>query len=119
MASVMLRRFPGVARWEETGDILQGATMRLLRSLETLSPNSVAEFLGLAALQMRRELLDLARRHEGEKGRSAALAHPHPHPDSHDPAGELPPPPTTRPTWNRGPRFIKPWRTCPPRNARW
>src|SRR5262249_61680504 len=37
-ARSMLRRFPGVRRWEETGDLLQNALLRLLKSLETVRP---------------------------------------------------------------------------------
>jgi RNA polymerase sigma-70 factor (ECF subfamily) len=63
LARKMLRRFPTVGRWEETGDLLQNATLRLLRSLQEVEPTSVRNFFGLAAEQMRRELLDLARRY--------------------------------------------------------
>jgi RNA polymerase sigma-70 factor (ECF subfamily) len=63
LARKMLRRFPAVGRWEETGDLLQNATLRLLRALEEVKPSSVRDFFGLAAEQMRRELLDLARRY--------------------------------------------------------
>src|SRR6266436_2863883 len=57
----MLRRFPAVRRWEQTGDVMQNALLRLLRALEEVEPASVRDFFGLAAEQMRRELLDLAR----------------------------------------------------------
>jgi DNA-directed RNA polymerase specialized sigma24 family protein len=62
LARKMMRRFPGVARWEESGDLLQNALLRLLRALEHVKPTSVRSFFGLAAERMRRELLDLARR---------------------------------------------------------
>lgn len=68
LARKMLRRFPNVKRWADTGDVFQGALLRLLRSLEKVEPGSVREFLGLAALEMRRELLDLARRFHGPRG---------------------------------------------------
>jgi RNA polymerase sigma-70 factor (ECF subfamily) len=58
----MLRRFPAVSRWEESGDLLQNAVLRLLGALGDIEPTSVRDFFGLAAEQMRRELLDLARR---------------------------------------------------------
>jgi RNA polymerase sigma-70 factor (ECF subfamily) len=64
LARKMLRRFPDVGRWEETGDLLQNAILRLLRALEEVAPTSVRDFFGLAAEQMRRELLDLARRYQ-------------------------------------------------------
>src|SRR5947209_14826634 len=64
LARKMLRRFPNVHRWAETDDVLQSALMRLLRGLQQLDPpSSMAQFFALAAQQMRRELLDLARHH--------------------------------------------------------
>jgi RNA polymerase sigma-70 factor (ECF subfamily) len=67
LARKMLRRFPEVARWEESGDLLQNAVPRLLRALQDVDPTSVRDFFGLAAEQMRRELLDLARRHHARR----------------------------------------------------
>jgi RNA polymerase sigma-70 factor (ECF subfamily) len=61
LARKMLRRFPQVQRWAQSEDVLQNALLRLLRSLQNLKPASVREFMGLAALEMRRELLTLAR----------------------------------------------------------
>jgi RNA polymerase sigma-70 factor (ECF subfamily) len=61
LARRMLRRFPGVRNWAETGDVLQSSLMRLLRALEEVRPASMRDFFNLAAVQMRRELLDLAR----------------------------------------------------------
>src|SRR5262245_13193854 len=68
LAHRMLRRFPRVQRWVQTDDVLQSALMRLLRALETVQPASVRDFFGLAAEQMRRELLDLARHFYGPHG---------------------------------------------------
>jgi RNA polymerase sigma-70 factor (ECF subfamily) len=62
LAQRMLRRFPAVRRQELTDDVLQNALVRLLRALEAVDPLSTREFLGLAALQLNRELLDLARK---------------------------------------------------------
>ena len=59
----MLAGFPAVRAKEQTGDVLQGALVRLGRALRAESPASVRDFYGLAAGQVRRELLDLARRH--------------------------------------------------------
>lgn len=67
----MLREFPKVRRWEETDDVLQNALLRLLRSLQSVQPNSMREFYGLAAQQIRRELLDLARHYYGPLGAGA------------------------------------------------
>jgi RNA polymerase sigma factor (sigma-70 family) len=67
----MLRGFPGVQRWSQTDDVLQGAMMRLHRSLAEIRPESVRRFFGLAATQIRRELIDLARHHYGSMGAGA------------------------------------------------
>jgi RNA polymerase sigma-70 factor (ECF subfamily) len=64
----MLRNYPGVRRWTETDDVLQGAMMRLHRSLAQVHPESTRLFFGLAATQIRRELIDLARHHYGPEG---------------------------------------------------
>jgi RNA polymerase sigma-70 factor (ECF subfamily) len=62
LARRMLRRFPDVARREQTGDVLQNSIMRLLRALRTVEPATTRDFFNLAAAQIRRELLDLAKR---------------------------------------------------------
>jgi RNA polymerase sigma-70 factor (ECF subfamily) len=67
----MLGAFPGVHRWAETDDVLQNALVRLLRALEAVHPTSAREFLGLAAEQVRRELIDLARHYYGPEGLGA------------------------------------------------
>lgn len=63
IAHRMLRTFPGVQRWEQTDDIVQNAAMRLYRALAEVTPRTARDFSGLAALQIRRELLDLAKKH--------------------------------------------------------
>jgi RNA polymerase sigma-70 factor (ECF subfamily) len=68
----MLRDFPGVRRWEQTDDVLQNAALRLCRALEQVKPSSAAHFFRLAAAQIRRELLDLARHHSGLHGVGAS-----------------------------------------------
>jgi RNA polymerase sigma-70 factor (ECF subfamily) len=68
LARRMLRRSPAVARWAETGDVFQGAVIRLLRALEAVSPPSTRDFLNLAAAMVRRELLDLVRSYQGPHG---------------------------------------------------
>jgi RNA polymerase sigma-70 factor (ECF subfamily) len=67
----MLQDFPRVRRWEDTDDVLQQALVRLLRALKTVPPTSAREFFRLAATQVRRELLDLARHYYGPEGRGA------------------------------------------------
>jgi RNA polymerase sigma factor (sigma-70 family) len=68
LAHKMLQRYPGVQRWEETGDVLQNALLRLLRAVQEIKPPTMRDFFGLAAEQVRRELLDLARHYRGAKG---------------------------------------------------
>ena len=57
----MLRQYPRLRRWEESDDVFQTAALRLHRSLAEVKPESVRGFFGLAATQIRRTLLDLAR----------------------------------------------------------
>jgi RNA polymerase sigma-70 factor (ECF subfamily) len=64
----MLRGYPGVKRWAETDDVLQSALMRLLRSLKDVQPGTPKQFFALATLQIRRELIDLARHYFGPQG---------------------------------------------------
>jgi RNA polymerase sigma-70 factor (ECF subfamily) len=59
----MLAGFPVVRAREQTEDVLQNALIRLTRALRQQTPTSVHDFFGLAAVQIRRELLDLARSH--------------------------------------------------------
>lgn len=67
----MLRDYPGVRRWEQTDDVLQNATLRLCRALREVRPTTARAYFRLAALQIRRELLDLARHHYGPEGHAA------------------------------------------------
>ncbi len=68
IARRMLRRFPGVQRWEEAEDIVQKAALRLWRALKQIKPETMRAFYGLAAEQVRRELLDMARHYYGPLG---------------------------------------------------
>lgn len=68
MASQLLGAYPAVGRWEETGDVLNAAVIRLLRAMEEVSPETPRQFFALAALQIRRELIDLARKYRGPEG---------------------------------------------------
>jgi RNA polymerase sigma-70 factor (ECF subfamily) len=68
LARRMLKQFPAVRRWEETGDVLQDALLRLVRGLETKTPESTRDFFNLAANRIRSSLLDLARKHGGPHG---------------------------------------------------
>jgi len=69
LARQMLRqRFPHVGRWEQTDDVLQQAMLRLHQSLEEVKLESGRHFYNLAAAQIRRELIDLARHYYGPQG---------------------------------------------------
>ncbi len=59
----MLRGYPLVRRWEQTDDVLQNSMMRLYRALADVTPESLRHFYSLAGVQIRRELLDLAKHH--------------------------------------------------------
>jgi RNA polymerase sigma-70 factor (ECF subfamily) len=61
LASQMLRGFPRVHQFEETGDVAQKVALRLRQALAQVEIRDVAHFLRLAALQIRRELKELAR----------------------------------------------------------
>jgi RNA polymerase sigma-70 factor (ECF subfamily) len=64
----MLRLSSDVRRWEQTDDVFQNAMMRLYRSLEEVELQDARHFFHVAALQIRRELIDLARRYQGPQG---------------------------------------------------
>ena len=85
LAHKMLRRFPKVRRWSETDDVLQNAMLRLHRALADVKPESASQFYGLAATQIRRELIDLARHQYGAEGHGA-----HHHTDNGDAAQNKP-----------------------------
>jgi RNA polymerase sigma-70 factor (ECF subfamily) len=64
----MLRDYPGVRRWEQTDDVLQNAMVRFNRALSEVPLDSARHFWNLAAQQLRRELIDLARHYLGTAG---------------------------------------------------
>jgi len=61
----MLRGYPTVKRWEDTDDVFQNASLRLYRCLGQVSLETPREIFALAATQIHRELIDLARHHTG------------------------------------------------------
>lgn len=71
LARHMLNGSPALRRWTGSDDVLQNSLIRLVRALEAVKPSSSREFFGLAALQMRRELIDLARHFFGPRGHGA------------------------------------------------
>src|SRR5262245_9003168 len=76
----MLGDFQRVRRWVETDDVLQSALLRLLGALRSVRPQTPRDFFALTSLQIRRELLDLARHFYGPEGIGANH-------DSQPPAG--------------------------------
>lgn len=71
LAHRMLPGYPAVRRFDDTDDVVQNSLLRLHRALETVVPESPERFLGLAALQIRRELIDLARTYAGPESHAA------------------------------------------------
>jgi RNA polymerase sigma factor (sigma-70 family) len=68
LARKMLGADPRVRRWEDTDDVSQNASVRLYRALEAGRPETVRDFFRLATVQIRRELIDLARHFFGPQG---------------------------------------------------
>ena len=60
---MLFRSFPAVRRWQDTDDVFQNAALRLHRALGALGGESPRSIMALAATQVHRELIDLARRH--------------------------------------------------------
>jgi RNA polymerase sigma-70 factor (ECF subfamily) len=71
LANKMLLRFPRVARWTDKDDVLQNASLRLIRALEDVRPVSMRAFYALASTQVRRELLDMTKSLYGPHGDAA------------------------------------------------
>jgi RNA polymerase sigma factor (sigma-70 family) len=88
LARKLLGDFPRLRRWADTGDVLQNATLRLLRALHDVRPASTRGFFCLAAEQMRRELLDLTRHYYGPHGQGTREVAAMPGDDSSSPALE-------------------------------
>jgi RNA polymerase sigma factor (sigma-70 family) len=63
LARRMLNQFPDLRQREQIEDVVQDALMRLLRALKEVTPQTSRDFFNLAAEQIRRQLLDLARHH--------------------------------------------------------
>jgi RNA polymerase sigma factor (sigma-70 family) len=87
LARRLLQRFPAVSRWVEAEDVPQNA---LLRALESVRPASMRDFFGLAAEQMRGELLGMVRHFYGPQGDGAHHDSVGGQDDSHNPGNEPP-----------------------------
>jgi RNA polymerase sigma-70 factor (ECF subfamily) len=66
LARRMTRTFPNLRGHADTGDVLQNSLIRLLHTLRKLRPATTRDFFNLAAVHIRRELIDLARRTKGK-----------------------------------------------------
>lgn len=67
----MFHDYDRLARWEEADDICQNASVRIWKTLRDIRPKTPADFYRLAALQIRRELIDQVRRYFGPEGLGA------------------------------------------------
>ena len=65
--------FPRLGNLHETDSILHEAVLRLFRALQEVQPVTVHDFLTFSAAQMRRVLLDMARR-QGRRDRNIELS---------------------------------------------
>lgn len=70
----MLGRYERLRRYEETDDVLQNAMVRLFRALEAVPIETTTEFLRLATVNIRRELLDMVRHYYGPMGQGKNVA---------------------------------------------
>ncbi len=71
LAWQLIFEYPVVQRWEEPDDVVQEALMRLYRALQQVDIQSKLHFHRLAALQIRRTLIDMARRHSSPSSMAA------------------------------------------------
>lgn len=105
-ARQMLRNFRTVARFEETGDVLNQAAMRIVHVLNRGSlPESSAHYFNIGGQAIRRELIDLARKYAGPHGLGANH-----HSDRHGKAADDPGEPLAVQHWNGGkPEDLEQW----------
>jgi RNA polymerase sigma factor (sigma-70 family) len=61
----MLRRFPGVRRWEQTDDVCQDVSLELWKALGSIPLDSPAAVLKIAYTKVKRKLIDRARKYAG------------------------------------------------------
>lgn len=62
LARKMLRGFPQVRSMVDSDDVLQNSLIRLLHSLRRIKPATTRDFFNLAAVHIRRELIDIGRK---------------------------------------------------------
>ena len=93
----MFRSYPALHRWHQTDDVFQNAMFRLHKALAKVEVESVRHFFNLAALQVRRELADLAddqlrrgaKHHTDGQPADEAGGMLHSHPDNTDEPDDL------------------------------
>jgi hypothetical protein len=95
----MFRAEARLRRWEETADVLQAAMLRLLRRLRNVTPTSPRDFFRLAAGEIRRELIDLARYYFGPWGPGT----------NHEAQADVPSPPGDPSDAEQCPRELAEW----------
>ena len=59
----LLAEFPDVRRWDQSDDVFQQAAMKLFKALQEVRPESRRHLENLAALQVRRTLIELGRKY--------------------------------------------------------
>lgn len=87
LTRVMFHQFPSLRNWEETPDIHQRAMLRLFQALDDVRPENPRQLFNLAALQVKRILIDLSRHYA--VSRDGVQRHPIPASRSADAAGLL------------------------------
>ena len=78
MTRKIFQDYSRLRRWEESQDVLNGALVRLHKAIHVENPAQVktaGDFFCLAAMQIRRELLDLVRHHFGTGAKGFAAHH--------------------------------------------
>jgi RNA polymerase sigma factor (sigma-70 family) len=100
----MIGRFPNVRVLADTDDVYQEALFGLLRTLTKLRPATTRDFFNLAAVHLRRTLLDLTRRVAARPDLHRRLPASRAEDSSADPLANLPdpgPPPEELERWCR------------------
>lgn len=67
LASKLLATAPQVGRWEQTDDLVQNASLRLLVALQATAIESERHLLNLAAKKIREEFIDKFRHYSGPR----------------------------------------------------
>jgi RNA polymerase sigma factor (sigma-70 family) len=100
MVKKMKRGYERVGRWEQTDDVVQNASLRLYEALGQVELTDARHFFRLAALQIRRELLDMCRHYYGPLGAGANYQTA-----MHDPAADR----SQRPELSADPQKVQEW----------